>query len=209
MHKEALLSTAYFAPSVYFSILTSTETAVIEKWENYHKQTYRNRCVILGANGPLTLTVPVLRGSLHKTAIRDIEVDNGRQWRKQHIKSIISAYALSPFFEFYFDSLEEAINTKTSFLLDLNLQITEAVNKCIGIKNELRFSDEFLLPGDAANDFRYFISPKIKETITGYTEPVYIQAFSDRFGFVPGLSILDMLFNNGPGTHALLQRSPD
>jgi len=209
MSNEVLLSTAYFAPAVYFSILASSGTAVIEKCENYHKQTYRNRCVILGANGPLTLTVPVLRGSFHKTAIRDIELDNSRQWRKQHIKSIISAYALSPYFEYYFDSIEEAINTNASFLLDLNLSTTEAVNKCIGVKNKLRLSDEFMSPEDAPNDFRYCISPKIKEAITGYTEPVYIQAFSDRYGFVPGLSIIDMLFNNGPGTHALLQRSPD
>lgn len=209
MSNEVLLSTAYFAPAVYFSILASSGTAVIEKCENYHKQTYRNRCVILGANGPLTLTVPVLRGSFHKTAIRDIELDNSRQWRKQHVKSIISAYALSPYFEYYFDSIEEAINTKASFLLDLNLSTTEAVNKCIGVKNKLRLSDEFMTPEDAPNDFRYSISPKIKEAITGYTEPVYIQAFSDRYGFVPGLSIIDMLFNNGPETYALLQRSTD
>lgn len=209
MNGETLLSTAYFPPSVYFSILASSESALIERWENYHKQTYRNRCIILGSNGPLILTVPVLRGSSHKTAIRDIELDRSRDWRKQHIKGIVSAYALSPYFEFYFDFIEEAINYNCTYLLDYNYRITEVVNDCIGIKTESHFSEKFTPPENASRDFRYNISPKVKNEMTGYTLKPYTQVFSDRFGFVPGLSILDMLFNNGPGTHALLQRSPD
>lgn len=204
MYTEALLTTAYFPPSVYFSVLASYDSAAIEKWENYHKQTYRNRCVILGSNGPLSLSVPVLRGSLHKTAIKDIELDNSRNWRRQHIRSIISAYGLSPYFMYYIDPIEEAINCNCSFLLDYNQQIIEAINKCIGISNKLRFTDEFVSPGEASDDYRYTISPKNNDAFQGYKEPAYIQVFADRFGFVPGLSIIDMLFNNGPGTNALL-----
>jgi hypothetical protein len=204
---EVLLSTSYLPPSVFFSLAASSDAVTIEKWENYHKQTFRNRCIILGANGPISLSIPVLRGSIHKTAIRDIEIDNNRKWRNQHLHSIISAYGTAPYFEFYIDIIEEAINYKCSFLLDYNNNIIEVLNKILGIKTPFHYSDDFVAIDNAANDYRYLISPKINGSVKGYSELPYTQVFSDRYGFVPGLSIIDTLFNNGPGTYALLQKS--
>ena len=97
MSREVLLSTAYFPPAEYFSLIAGTNRAIIEKHENYVKQTYRNRCVILGANGPLVLIVPVLRGSFHRTALRDLRIDNTRRWRETHLRGITSAYAAAPY----------------------------------------------------------------------------------------------------------------
>jgi len=207
MNGEVLLSTAYFPPSVYFSLSASSDTVIVEKWENYHKQTFRNRCIILGANGPISLTIPVLRASIHKTAIRDIEIDNRLQWRKQHLRSIISAYGTSPYFLYYIDIIEEIVNHGCASLLEYNLNIIKVLNENIGIITPFRYSDSFIEINKYGNDYRYLISPKVKESVSGYSEVPYIQVFSDRYGFVPGLSIIDTLFNNGPGTHELLLKS--
>jgi hypothetical protein len=207
MNGEVLLSTAYFPPSVYFSLSASSDIAIIEKWENYHKQTFRNRCTILGANGPISLSVPVLRGSVHKTPIRDIEIDNSLEWRKHHLRSIISAYGTSPYFLYYIDIIEDIVNYKCDCLLDYNLNIIKVLNENIGIKTPFRFSESFTAINKSTNDFRYLISPKVKLSVAGYSEVSYLQVFADRYGFVPGLSIIDTLFNNGPGTQALLLKS--
>ncbi|MEZ5019530.1 MAG: WbqC family protein [Bacteroidales bacterium] len=110
MSEEVLLSTAYFPPVEYFSVVARSRQVLIEREENYLKQTYRNRCVIMGSNGPLPLVVPVLRGSFHKTAIKDLRIDNSRRWRDLHLRGIRSAYAAAPFFEFYFDIINDVIS---------------------------------------------------------------------------------------------------
>lgn len=204
---QLLLSSAYFPPPAYFSLIASAGKVNIEKWENYHKQTYRNRCNILGANGPLTLSIPVERGSFHKTAMRDIKTDDSQKWRQVHLRSIISAYSMAPYFEFYFDVIEEIINDPAKFLLDYNMNATQKLCSCLGFNVSLGFTDHFISSGDAENDFRYVISPKFRGHTEGYTEKPYIQVFSDKFDFIPGLSIIDMLLNNGPGTPALLHES--
>jgi hypothetical protein len=207
MHGEILISTAYFPPSVVFSLATATERVVVEKWENYHKQTYRNRCVILGANGPISLVVPVIRGSFHKTALQDLLVDDTLKWRNVHIRSIISAYAMAPYFEYYFDIIENAINKKCRYLTDYNNFIYGQISDCIGLQVPFVFSASFTPLAEESNDYRYLISPKIKESVAGYSEKPYIQVFSDKFGFTPRLSIIDTLLNNGPGTLDILRES--
>ncbi len=204
MANAALLSTAYFPPAKYFFVIAHSTKILIEKCENYHKQTYRNRCCIMGANGPLTLTVPVLRGSFHKTALRDLEIDNGRRWRDLHLRSITSAYATAPFFEYYYDAISTVISRPYRFLIDLNAEALASITEAIGLTTEIEFSREFVAEETVSEDFRYLISPKRQSSVEGFTEMPYMQVFSERFGFVPGLSILDMLFNNGPGTGALL-----
>jgi hypothetical protein len=204
MANAVLLSTAYFPPAEYFFLIAHSPKVVIEKWENYHKQTYRNRCRILGANGPLMLTVPVLRGSFHKTPLRDLEIDNSRRWRDLHLRSITSAYATAPFFEYYYDAISTVISRPFRFLLDLNAEALVSMTNAIGLSTEISFSEEFMEEGILAEDFRYIISPKEPSSVTGFTYMPYMQVFSERFGFVPGLSIIDVLLNNGPGTGSLL-----
>jgi hypothetical protein len=204
MTNAVLLSSAYFPPAEYFVLIAHSPKAVIEKWENYHKQTYRNRCRILGANGPLMLTVPVLRGSFHKTPLRDLEIDNTRRWRDHHLRSITSAYATAPFYEYYYDAISTVISRPFRFLLDLNAEALVSMTNAIGLTTEISFSEEFMAEGIMAEDFRYTISPKEPSSVKGFTYMSYMQVFSERFGFVPGLSIIDVLLNNGPGTGALL-----
>jgi len=204
MTGPVLLSTAYFPPAEYFFLIAHSSKALIERWENYHKQTYRNRCRILGANGSLMLTVPVLRGSFHKTAIRDIKIDNSRRWRELHLRSLTSAYATAPFYEFYFDAISAVIRKPFTFLLDLNAEALSAMTYATGITTETAFTEEYLPEGTFRKDYRYLITPKKPSYVDGYNDMPYMQVFGGKFGFVSGLSIIDMLLNNGPGTGALL-----
>ena len=204
MTRAVLLSTAYFPPAEYFYLIAHSNKVLIEKWENYLKQTYRNRCRILGANGPLTLTVPVLRGSFHKTPIRDLRIDNSRRWRELHLRSITSAYATAPFYEYYFDIIDGVIRKQFSFLLDLNAEALSAVTEAIGITRETAFTEEYVPEGAPEGDYRYLITPKKPSRAGGFKDMQYMQVFSERFGYIPGLSIIDVLLNNGPGTGALL-----
>jgi WbqC-like protein family len=209
MGGEVLLSTAYFPPAEYFSLIAGTGKVIIEKYENYIKQTYRNRCIILGANGPLALIVPVLRGSFHKTALKDLKIDNGRKWRELHLRGISSAYASAPFFEYYYDAISRVISRPFTYLLDLNTETLMTVCEALGLDAEIKLSEEFA-PAETHNrDYRYSISPKRSVTVSGYSHIPYTQVFGDRYGFTERLSIIDILLNNGPGTGALLQRSLD
>ena len=207
MADELLLSTAYFPPAGYMALIARSKGVLIEREENYHKQTWRNRCIIMSANGPLPLIVPVLRGSFHKTAIRDLKIDNSRRWQELHLRGIVSGYAASPFFEFYFDVIYRVVSRRHTFLLDLNSEALEAVCRAIDIDVPVGYTDHFEPEGTRENDYRYLITPKKPSEIPGYRNLTYTQVFSDKSGFIAGLSIIDMLLNNGPGTRALLLRS--
>jgi hypothetical protein len=209
MAGTVLLSTAYFPPACYFSLAAGADEVRIEKWENYHKQTFRNRCTILGANGPLDLTVPVLRGSFHKTPIRDLKIDESRRWRDLHLRGILSAYSTAPYFEFYFETIKDVITSKHRYLLDLNMEALEKMLDNVGIDVRVSLTEEFTGEGIVDGDFRYLITPKKSVRSDLHSDARYQQVFSDRYGFIPGLSIIDLLLNNGPGTGALLQRSQD
>jgi len=204
MAQVVLLSTAYFPPAEYFCLIAHSSNVLIEKWENYLKQTWRNRCRILAANGPLMLTVPVLRGSFHKTPVRDLRIDNSRRWRELHLRSITSAYATAPFYEYYFDIIDGVIRKQFSFLLDLNAEALSAVTEAIGITRDTAFTEGYLPEGALEGDYRYLITPKKPSPADGYKDMPYMQVFSERYGYIPGLSIIDVLLNNGPGTGALL-----
>ncbi len=207
MAEEILLSTAYFPPAEYMSLIARSSGVLIEREENYHKQTWRNRCIIMSANGPLPLVVPVLRGSFHKTAIKDLKIDYSKRWRELHLRGIASAYAAAPYFEYYIDLISGVVLKTHTFLLDLNNDALEAVCRAAGINVPLGCTDTFEPEGTRVNDYRYKITPKKPAMIPGYIYLPYTQVFNDNQGFVPGLSIIDMLLNNGPGTKALLLRS--
>jgi hypothetical protein len=209
MTEEVLLTTAYFPPAEYFSLIARSHDIKIEKHENYIKQTYRNRCVIVGSNGPLPLIVPVLQGSFHKTALKDLRIDNGRSWRELHLRSLVSAYSAAPFFEYYFDVIRSVITGNYTFLLDLNSEALTAVCEAAGIEARISYTESFVRPGTVKDDYRYGIIPKRPPEISGYTAVPYTQVFSERHGFVARMSIIDVLLNNGPGTGALLLRSLD
>ena len=127
-----LLTTAYFPPISYFSAITQATQVTIEQYENFGKQSYRNRCNIMAANGVLALTVPVVKAN-SKTLTKDLKITYATPWQKLHFKGIESAYKNSPYYEYYIDDIEPFFRKREAFLLDLNQGILNALLKMLGI----------------------------------------------------------------------------
>lgn len=196
MMEEIWLTTAYFGPVEYFAMIAGAGRVWIEACENYEKQSYRNRCIILSANGPIVLSIPVIQGRSPGIPIRDIRIDHSKNWQKIHFKSIESAYRHSPYYEFLIDEFRVFWQKRYTYLFEMNLEITERILKVLKINKTLSLTGSFGKRGDyEKGDFRYCIHPKAKEKGTGFNPVPYYQVFSDRFGFVADLSILDYLFN--------------
>ncbi len=195
MSARILISTAYLPPVEYFSLIHNADEVLVEREENYLKQTYRNRCYLLSANGRQTLTVPVYLGSVHKTALKDIRIDYSKRWQQVHLRAMCTSYRASPFYEFYIEEIERIILKNHEFLIDLNTGLTESILKILGIKTSMTYTSTFITLGTIEYDFRYKITPKGQ---SDYTLKEYTQVFNNSSGFVSGLSILDLLFNMGP-----------
>lgn len=214
---RAILSTAYFPPIEYFAVMANSAKVYIQGGEMYQKQSYRTRCSIGAANGLLVLTLPVLRGvsqglentKSHKVYIEDIKIDYSKPWVLQHKRAIEAAYMSSPFFEYYKDDIFPVLDSNTESLFELNLKLIKIIAELIGIECQVEVMDEYLtetqLEGFA--DFRDVIHPKKKNDILEKLQlnKPYYQVFTNKQGFVSNLSVLDLLFNEGPNSISYLQ----
>jgi hypothetical protein len=192
---KILISTAYLPPTEYFSVISKADEILLEKEENYQKQTFRNRSCILTAKGPLSLSIPVFQGSLHKTKIKDIRIDYSKRWQQVHLRAMTASYGSSPYFEFYFEHLERIILKNNTFLLDLNMELTISVLDILKISRKISYTSRFEPDCGMDNDFRFKISPKKESHFTGKE---YLQVFKPTGEFIPGMSIVDLIFNTGP-----------
>jgi hypothetical protein len=203
-----LLSTTYFGPIQYFTKFILYPNRLIEQFDHYSKQSYRNRCIIYGANGALTLSIPVLKGPGQKTRVMDIRIDYSRNWRTLHWKGIESAYRHSPFFEFYMDDIQAFLEKKHDFLLDLNLDILDYLLEAVEITGKYSLTKEYVEPSAGHfTDARHTIHPKVDYAGDMHFSAVpYAQVFSDRLGFLGNLSILDLMFNEGPNAGMIMEK---
>ena len=195
---ECLLPISYLGPVAYYSAILQSEEIFIETKEHFIKQSFRNRCTIMGANGSQTLTIPKERKSSDKTLISDISISNKDKWQKSHWQSIVSAYNSSPFFEYYKDELLPFYNTKHNTLFDFNLKLSKTILELMQVEKKINFTSKFQKECNGL-DFRSskFILKNQEE---------YQQVFCEKYSFVPNLSILDVLFNLGPETTSYLER---
>jgi len=201
---EICLSTAYLAPVEYYSAMVKAETVFLEYCEFYEKQSYRNRCSIAAANGKMTLSIPVEKEGGSKTLTRDVRISEHNGWQLQHWRSIESAYNSAPFFEFYKDDLLPFYEKKWDFLWDFNQEIQAKILELIDLHPIIRKTDIYKTKLDETiSDLRHCIHPK-KENSIQLSKPYY-QVFEQRSGFIPDLSILDLLFNMGNESIFILQ----
>jgi len=202
-----LLSIAYLPPIEYFAILARYSAVYIEACENFQKQTYRNRCHILTPDGVQRLQVPVVHeNGTYELPITQIKVDYSTPWVLRTERCLDAAYKSSAFYDYYRDSLFALLDLRPERLWDLNLSIIRYFCAKIGIAPDIRFTDDYVVPCGCADDLRSIINPKKPNSILselGIQKPYY-QVFSDRNGFVPGLSVADLLFNEGPESICLL-----
>jgi hypothetical protein len=204
--KQAILSTAYLGPVSYYAVLLQSDEVLIEQYDSYHKQTYRNRCRILGANGPLDLVIPIVKNSGVKTLVKDCRIDNSTRWQNNHWRSLFSAYNSSPFFEYYAHLLEPFYKNKRDFLIDFNTELMELMVDLLQVRVNYSLTDIFEKGYSPCCDFRDSISPKSESDLPERpVQPIqYTQTFSEKFGFIPDLSVVDLLFNCGPESESIL-----
>ena len=197
------LPLSYFGPIEEFVYLAQNDSVVYETKEHFLKQSFRNRCVIYGANGLLRLTVPLVLKSREKTAMEDIKISYAENWQAHHWRSIQSAYKNSPFFDYYEEMLLPLFFEQYENLLELNMKTHDVIKQCLQLSCTAELTPDFEPYSD--RDLRLLIHPKKTPTVE---LPRYIQVFEERHGFHPNLSILDLLFNEGPSAILYLQGIP-
>lgn len=199
-----LFPTAYFPSIALMAAIVQAPKIDIEIQESFPKQTHRNRTVIITANGPMTLSVPVVRPNGTHTLTSDILISYSEKWNIIHWRAIESAYNSSPFFLYYRDEIEKILTTKHDTLIQLNENILMLLLRLLKISLTIEYTTDFIKPQNITNDFRDRYTYKHPEQ-TPYCPP-YTQVFADRQPFNPNVSILDTLFNLGPETKDYLNK---
>lgn len=198
MQKSVILPLFYLAPVAYYSnFKAGFETLILEKEEHFPKQTFRNRCSLYSANGQLDLTVPVQRGAKVHTAYKDVKISYDFDWQRLHWLSLQTCYRSSAYFEYYEDELRPFYTQKPEFLFDLNEALLDWSLKKLKLQASYHVNKEYVKSYDADTlDLRYTMPCKTPSVLKPNLS--YYQVFEDRHGFIPNLSILDLLFNQGP-----------
>ena len=198
MNSTIILSTAYLAPIQYYSKLLKYDEALVEHHEHFPKQTYRNRCNIYGANGLLALTIPLKKRG-ERTPVKDVRISYDQPWQNLHWRSMQASYRSSPYFEYYEDDLTPFYEKQYEFLLDFNSELHELVCGLLKIDNNVKPTASYEKMIAGADDLREGISPKVDwRSDRDFEAKEYTQVFGSKFGFLPNLSIADLLFNEGP-----------
>lgn len=197
---KILLSTAYLPNIQYFSKLLSYQDVSIEVWDNYQKQSYRNRTSIYGANGKQDLIIPVKRPQGNDTKTRDVELDYDMPWQQVHWKALRSAYKHSPFFDIFEPELAPVFQKKFKYLLDWNFTLLNTMLTMTGFSTTYTKTKEYIYPDENTYDYRESIHPKKRMQIPdpNFSPFPYFQVFGEKHGFISNLSFIDLLFNEGP-----------
>ncbi len=209
-----LLGIAYFPPVSYFALIAEGMSissgggivpaeVYIEACENYQKQSWRNRCRYYAADGPQYLNFPIVHEGTHELPIREIKVDYSTPWLLRTERAIASAYESSAYFDYYKDELFGILESRPGTLFELDLEIIRFFLRKTGVAANIHLTDEYVPVGETSpygRDFRGLLHPKRPDTVLkdlGLEKP-YFQVFARKYGFIPNLSIMDLLFNEGP-----------
>lgn len=199
---DSLLYPTYFPNIAHFAVMLQSDKFWFEVSDNYQKQSFRNRSEIYGANGKLALSVPVSYTQSNRQLYKDVKIANNNNWQQLHLKSLQSAYSMSPFFEFYIDDLMPIFEKRFDFILDLNLQCFDLLNESMQLDLKPQFTEKFDQNPKEMRDFRSIV----QRNYTVHELDSYVQVFTQKHGFISNLSILDLLFNEGPSSSIYLNK---
>jgi WbqC-like protein family len=195
---DTYLHPTYFPNISHFVGIANADNIVFEVEDNYQKQTYRNRTHIYGANGKLSLSIPVKHTHKNRQIYKDVKIINDTNWQLSHWKSLQSAYRTSPFFEFYEDELAPLFHEKHNYILEFNFKCINIIADCLQLDLNYETTSFYKKEIPNSHDLRFLVNAR-KESEQHF-EP-YTQVFSNKHGYINNLSILDLLFNEG--TNAL------
>lgn len=190
----AIFPTVYFPCISYVARLLADDAPVIEIFDTYHKQTYRNRCHVMTANGVQMLSVPVKQVNGNHTMTKDMVISTVEPWQQIHRRCLESAYMSSPYFEHYYSYLSPIFEQHFEKLIDLNDAALKAILKMLKVKKEISYTSDYVK--EAEKDFRNLFVKRPVENQSPITP--YYQVFENKFPFAPDLSVLDLIFNEGP-----------
>ncbi|NRD22783.1 WbqC family protein [Winogradskyella litoriviva] len=199
---KAIIHPTYFPNIAHFWAIVNADSIHFEVCDNYQKQSFRNRTEIYGANGKLALTVPVTYSQKNRQLSKDVKIANEAQWQVQHLKSLQSAYSMSPFFEFYIDDLMPLFELQFDFILDFNLKCFEFLNNTLQLDIKPIHTSNFEKQPTGKVDLRDLTNRNFKVD----SFQTYTQVFTEKHGFISNLSILDLIFNEGPNTELYLKQ---
>ena len=202
---QCILTTAYLPPVDWFRAAARSGRLLIEQHENFQKQSWRSRCLILTSQGTRALLVPVQRNGDEKIPIRDARIDYSEPWIIKHKRALEAAYNSSAFFEYYKDDIFATLDRRYEFLFDLNLDLTSLLLRMTGIRAEIEFTQEYI--GEyPEGDLRHIIQPKYRGEALwdAKKEKIWFQVFPSEGNFVPGLSVIDLLCAEGPNSTEFL-----
>ncbi|RMB63985.1 hypothetical protein EAX61_00975 [Dokdonia sinensis] len=201
-----LLQPAYFAPIIQYATIAQAKAVVFEVHDNYQKQSYRNRFKIATATGVLSLTIPILhrvdKTARHQTT-NEVRIENQFKWQRNHWRSLKTAYQTSPYFEYYEDDLEPLYHMEWDTLSAFHEGCNAFVMECLQIEVPTSNSTEYFRTPTAQKDLRFLIDSKSKRD---YPLPEYNQLFAENHGYLKNMSVLDLLFNQGPNAITYLEK---
>ncbi|WP_299385714.1 WbqC family protein [uncultured Lacinutrix sp.] len=197
-----LIHPTYFPTIATFVAITKADHVILETQDNYQKQTYRNRSYIYAANGKLQLSVPVVFSQKNRQKYSEVQIANDYKWQDNHWKSLESAYRTSPFYEYYIDELQPLFTETFNSILEFNMKCLEVICECLQLEINITKTEVFEREPENIKDYRGLVNAK-KENIIAL-EP-YNQVFYTKHGYINNLSILDLLFNEGPNTISYLE----
>ena len=201
LNNQIILPTSYFGPIPYYSILVKSDDYVLEKHENFIKQTARSRCIINSSSGKLNLSIPRIRKNSSKTKIKDIRICYNEPWQKIHLRSIITCYNSSPFFDYYKEKISKIFDVKEKFLIDFSLKSHLLVMDFLKLNQNINYTKVFEIINNSTDYRNYdFFSKK---------DYKYDQVYFTKNDFIKDLSVLDLIFNLGPESIDFLKKIDD
>jgi len=200
-----LIHPTYFPNIAHFAAFVQADSIAFEICDSYQKQTYRNRTQIATANGKIALSVPLKFSQKNRQLFKDVRIASDEKWQSHHWKSLQSAYKTSPFFEYYEDDLAPLFHLPYEFIMDFNFKCMEVVLECLQYEKVYSSTSTFEKSPTQIKDLRFLTKVRKEQS---YQFEAYTQVFSTKNGFLTNLSILDLLFNEGPNAINYLQNQP-